>query len=61
MVAQVLSRADLPRQTEIDIAAPDVMAIIKGMIDAAGVRGETDAEKLAERVRRAVFGYLRGG
>jgi AcrR family transcriptional regulator len=42
-------------------AAEDVMAIVKGMVDAAGQRGETDAEALRERVERAVFGYLNGG
>jgi hypothetical protein len=30
----------------------------EGMVDAAGVHGETDQRKLAGRVRRAVFGYL---
>jgi hypothetical protein len=34
------------------------MAIIKGMVDAAGVHGETDQHELTIRVRRAVFGYL---
>jgi hypothetical protein len=34
------------------------VAIIKGMVDAAGVRGEIDQRQLAGRVRRAVFGYL---
>ena len=33
-------------------------AIAKGMVDAAGERGETDAQQLEKRVRRAVYGYL---
>lgn len=36
----------------------DVIAIIKGMVDAAGRRGETDAGDLARRVMRAVAGYV---
>jgi AcrR family transcriptional regulator len=58
IVLEVLIRPDLPRQPDADAAAYDVMAIIKGMVDAAGVRGETAQRKLAIRVQRAVFGYL---
>ncbi|MGA7806842.1 TetR/AcrR family transcriptional regulator [Bradyrhizobium sp.] len=54
----ILARSDLPRQPDREIAAQDVMAIIRGIIDAAGVHGETDQRKLASRVQRAVFGYL---
>jgi hypothetical protein len=54
----VLSRPDLPRQPDREAAAQDVVAIIKGMVDAAGVRGEIDQRELARRVQRAVFGYL---
>ena len=50
--------AEPPRQADGDAAARDVMAITKGMVDAAGVRGETDRHDLSIRVRRAVFGYL---
>lgn len=39
-------------------AAGDLIAIIKGMVDAAGARGETEQTPLAARVMRAVFGYL---
>ena len=39
-------------------AAADVLAIIKGMVDAAGARGETEEAPLRTRVERAVFGYL---
>jgi hypothetical protein len=46
------------KHTSGDAAARDVMAIIKGMVDAAGVRGETDQRTLSIRVQRAVFGYL---
>ena len=53
-----LLRADLPRQPDTDLAAHDVVAIVKGMIDAAGEHGEEDRQGLTERVRRAVIGYL---
>jgi AcrR family transcriptional regulator len=46
---------------DAEILAGDVLAIIKGMVDAAGQRGETDAGQLEQRVIRAVFGYLNGG
>ena len=42
-----------------EIVARDVLAIVKGMVDAAGERGETEAAALEERVGRAVFGYLK--
>ncbi len=53
-----LRRPDLPRQPDTDLAAHDVVAIVKGMIDAAGEHGEEDRQGLTERVRRAVTGYL---
>lgn len=38
--------------------AADCLAIIKGMNDAAGERGETRPDALQARIERAVFGYL---
>jgi AcrR family transcriptional regulator len=58
ILSNVLLRPDLPRQADGDAAARDIMAIIKGMVDAAGVHGETDQRKLSVRVHKAVFGYL---
>jgi AcrR family transcriptional regulator len=58
IVLQVLSRSDLPRQASLNLAALDVVAIVKGMVDAAGARQETDLRAVAIRVHRAVFGYL---
>ncbi|WP_374632770.1 TetR/AcrR family transcriptional regulator [Ferrovibrio sp.] len=40
------------------LAARDLAALTRGMIDSAGLFGETDAASLRNRVRRAVFGYL---
>lgn len=58
IVSNLLSHPDLPSQPDRDIAVRDVMAVIKGMIDAAGEQGETEQHQLAVRVGRAVFGYL---
>lgn len=60
IVVDLLSRPDLPPQADLPTAAADVAAIIQGMLDAAGARGETAPEALLGRVRRAVLGYLQG-
>lgn len=39
-------------------SAIDVVAIVRGMIEAASLRGETDRSALVERVCRAVIGFL---
>ncbi|MNE16673.1 hypothetical protein D3C80_1096260 [compost metagenome] len=39
-------------------AAQDVIALNKGMINAAGIAGESDLSYLQQRVEKAVFGYL---
>ena len=36
----------------------DMLAIVRGMVDAAGERQETNAPQFERRVRRAVLGYL---
>lgn len=53
-----LARPDLPQQPDPEVAAQDLLAIIKGMVDAAGERGEQDRGALGLRVGRAVWGYL---
>lgn len=40
------------------IAAQDVIALSKGMINAAGIAGESNLNDLQQRVEKAVFGYL---
>lgn len=60
ILLDVLAREDIGRQRDPDVAAQDVLAIIRGMVDAAGERGETDQPGLARRVCRAVYGYLDG-
>lgn len=58
ILLSILTRTDLPQQPDPDLAAQDVLAIIKGMVDAAGERGEQDRDALGSRVGRAVYGYL---
>jgi AcrR family transcriptional regulator len=54
----VLGRPDAGRFDDIHIIAGDLLALVRGIVDAAGERGETDAPALESRVQRAAFGYL---
>ncbi len=58
VILNILARPDLPRQPDHDLATQDVMAMTKGMVDAAGAIGDADRMTLVRRVERAVFGYL---
>jgi AcrR family transcriptional regulator len=60
LLATIIGRDGMPRQTRPDLAAADLIAIIRGMVDGAGERGEKDVTDLGRRVRAAVFGYLSG-
>ncbi len=55
---RILSRPCSPRQGNIEEVALDLIAIVKGIVNAAGEREETDARQLERRVQRAVYGYL---
>lgn len=44
--------------SDVAVATQDLIAIVRGMIDAAGLAGETDRALLAHRIGRAVRGYL---
>jgi AcrR family transcriptional regulator len=57
-LVRVLSQPNAGTTGDPEVAAHDVLAIVKGMVDAAGERQETNAQQLELRVRRAVFGYL---
>jgi AcrR family transcriptional regulator len=54
-IGRVLQRSGLALHPR---AAQDILAIVRGMIDLAGERGETDPMDIRRRVERAVFGYL---
>ncbi|WP_397449161.1 TetR/AcrR family transcriptional regulator [Pseudomonas sp. NA-150] len=59
VLVEALSLPEMqPPISDIDTVADDVLAIVRGMIDAAGERGELDAQSLERRVMRAVLGYL---
>lgn len=57
LLVAIIKRAR-PRHANPEVAAGDLLAIIRGMADAAGERGESDIENLERRLRAAVFGYL---
>ena len=54
-IAGLLARHGISRPL---IAAWDLISLVRGLIDAAGLRGETDAADVQRRARFAVFGYL---
>jgi AcrR family transcriptional regulator len=59
-LAQTIANLLAPHKTKDGLqAARDLVALAKGMIDAAGLAGETDRAGLAQRVIRAALGYLR--
>lgn len=51
-------RHAVPGHADPDMLATDLFAIIRGMVDAAGERGERDVAGMERRLRAAVFGYL---
>jgi AcrR family transcriptional regulator len=57
IVAEILGRPDLSHP-RAKLAAADLMAIVRGMTDAAGERGESDIIDLQARIEAASFGYL---
>ena len=54
----ILAQPDMPPGAQQPEVAGDLLAIIRGMVDAAGGRGERKARLLEQLVQRAVFGYL---
>jgi AcrR family transcriptional regulator len=59
LVRNALERSDLLLLPDSGVATRDVLAIIKGMVDAAGRHGDEDVGGLSLRVRFAVVGYLK--
>ena len=58
VISAILDRPDLPRQPSLDVAARDVLAIVRGLTDTAGEYGERSVSDLYGRAAAAVFGYL---
>lgn len=55
IISDLFKRSGISQaQTEVQ----DVIALSKGMINAAGIAGESDLNHLQQRVEKAVFGYL---
>ncbi|MEJ0094952.1 MAG: hypothetical protein WDN46_16450 [Methylocella sp.] len=59
-VQSVIVREEFDASMAADNTVADVIGIARGMTDMAGRTGEVNADELAGRVRRAVFGYLLG-
>jgi AcrR family transcriptional regulator len=57
LLITIIARAK-PGQKRPEVAAGDMLAMIQGIVDAAGARREKDIEDLERRVRAALFGYL---
>jgi AcrR family transcriptional regulator len=57
-LGRLLARHGAGRGAATRTASRDLFAIARGMIDAAGERGETDAHDLETRVAAAMAGYL---
>ena len=54
----LFARLDIALPAEPETAAGDLLALMRGMVDAAGARGERSEGDLRRRVLRAVLGYL---
>jgi AcrR family transcriptional regulator len=59
-IVDALQRPDAPRVAHPEVAAQDVLAITRGIVDVAGEQREADADGLQRRVYVAVTGYLSG-
>ncbi|WP_257459529.1 TetR/AcrR family transcriptional regulator [Archangium lipolyticum] len=57
-VQRCLDAPDMAGTFRAPFVASDLLAIVKGLVDSAGDRGERDDATLVARVSRAVFGYL---
>jgi AcrR family transcriptional regulator len=59
VVERILSLPDAPRVANKAVAAADLLAITRSLVDVAGERGEGESVQLMRRVEGAVWGYLR--
>lgn len=58
LMSALTEKRDAPELSEAGLVAHDLLAIVHGMVDAAGQRDERDAAALEARVMRAVDGYV---
>ena len=59
VMEDILTLPNAPRLRNRSIASADLLALIRGLIDAAGEREEGESADLIQRVEGAVWGYLR--
>ena len=59
VVEKILALPDAPEIANRSVAAADVIALFRSLIDAAGERGEGGSDELAQRTKGAALGYLR--
>jgi AcrR family transcriptional regulator len=60
ILQRILQQPGLPSLARPEIAAQDLMAIVRGLTDTAGEQGEKDVADLQRRIEAATFGYLAG-
>jgi AcrR family transcriptional regulator len=58
-LVRLLSLPDAPRVHDKGLAAVDLIALTRALIDAAGEREESESEELLHRTEGAMWGYLR--
>jgi AcrR family transcriptional regulator len=58
LMSALTEKPDAPALSDASLVAHDLLAIVHGMVDAAGQREEGDAAALEVRVMRAVDGYM---
>ncbi len=59
LMEEMLALSDAPKVPNRSIAASDLLALMRGLIDAAGEREEGESNELLQRTEGAVWGYLR--
>jgi AcrR family transcriptional regulator len=58
VVERILKLPGAPSVPNTNVAAADLLALTRSLIDAAGERGEGDSVQLVRRVEGAIWGYL---
>ena len=61
VVEKILELEDAPAVLDKVMAAADVVAITRSLIDVAGERDDNDCDRLKVRVEGAIWGYLTSG
>jgi AcrR family transcriptional regulator len=59
VLEEMLALRDAPKVQNRNLAAADLLALMRGLIDAAGEREEGESNELLQRTEGAVWGYLR--